>query len=291
MIQDLGVMNTALQFINELLRNLLDIHRSASKQIVLKKAPTDVTRDILEPVASILHTRRSSGVEIVTECSSPGLMINADRMRLKQIMLNLSSNSTKFVDRGYIRLRACVVNDIVELSVEDSGPGIPPAKRQHLFAKFQESLDSLNQGTGIGLSVCKNLCDLMEADIWLDQDFESGIEGCTGTRFVIRLNCPPMVVEEEKDDPDENQDLSPRFSTDGVGQKSRLHGNALDLPESQSVLFIDDDTVLRRMFTRALRHVAPDWEIHEASSGEVALDLVETTRYDIIFVDMYMASM
>jgi len=104
-----------------------------------------------DPVATILHLRGASTVRVEIECPE-GLMVRGDRMRLKQIILNLSANASKFVDCGYIRLRAAVVNGSVELSVEDSGSGIPPEKRQRLFFKFQESLDSLNQGTGIGLA-------------------------------------------------------------------------------------------------------------------------------------------
>ncbi|KAL3903638.1 MAG: hypothetical protein SGARI_005284 [Bacillariaceae sp.] len=115
----------------------------------------------------------------------------ADRMRLKQILLNLSFNATKFVEKGFIRLKAKVVEvkgnsngaaaenggengrtapsqsqshpqQHVELYVEDSGPGIPEGKRKSLFNKWQDSLDVLNQGTGIGLALCEKLSVLME---------------------------------------------------------------------------------------------------------------------------------
>ena len=114
------------------------------------------------------------------------MYILADRMRLKQILLNLSFNATKFVEKGFIRLRAAVVEvkvnksvavengesgkavaeqayteQHIELYVEDSGPGIPEHKRKSLFNKWQDSLDVLNQGTGIGLALCEKLSVLM----------------------------------------------------------------------------------------------------------------------------------
>ena len=66
--------------------------------------------------------------------------------------MNLGRNSVKFVETGFVRLQAEVVDDNVELSVSDSGPGIPAEKRKLMFNKFQESLDILSQGTGIGKS-------------------------------------------------------------------------------------------------------------------------------------------
>jgi signal transduction histidine kinase len=74
-------------------------------------------------------------------------------MRLKQITLNLASNAAKFVNEGYICLCAEVINGSVVVSVSDTGPGIPPAKRKNLFSKYQESLDALSQGTGKHISL------------------------------------------------------------------------------------------------------------------------------------------
>ena len=145
---DLRVMDASLQFINELLRNMLDVFRSASNQMKIELNPTDIKQDILEPVASILFLRGTSGsAEVKVECRDD-LVCQVDRMRLKQIILNLASNSVKFVKKGFIRLQAKLVNESVEISVSDSGTGIPDNKKHRLFTKFQQSLDELNQGTG-----------------------------------------------------------------------------------------------------------------------------------------------
>jgi signal transduction histidine kinase/CheY-like chemotaxis protein len=287
LLDDIHVAEGSLQFINELLRNMLDIHRATGNHIKLDFSPTDVLRDVFEPVASILFMRGAK-VDIVTDCPK-NLIVLSDRMRLKQIILNLAANATKFVEQGFIRLRAEVIDGSVTLLVEDSGPGIPPEKRERLFAKFQESLDLLNQGTGIGLCVCKNLSDLMGADIWLDNDFESGVEGCPGTRFTLRLNQAPVEVEPDallySNHGSDEYHMVPRSGsrTDGASPP-------LKLPDSMSVLFVDDDMVIRKMFIRALRRIGPNWEINEASNGETALRLAGSQNFDLVFVDQYMAS-
>jgi two-component system, OmpR family, sensor histidine kinase KdpD len=142
---DVDVISNALNFVHDLLRNMLDIHRFANKNLKLTLIPTDLLRDVLEPVVAMLHQRRSK-IAFLLECPE-NLHINTDRLRLKQIVLNLSRNSTKFVDEGFIRIHAAMVDGLVELSVEDSGPGIPAEKRNQLFSKFQQSLDNLSQGT------------------------------------------------------------------------------------------------------------------------------------------------
>jgi len=268
---DIAVIDSSLQFVSELLRNMLDLHRSADKELKITFTPTDIRSDVFEPVTSILFTRGAK-VEILTECPA-NLGVRSDRLRLKQICLNLAANSIKFVEKGYIRLRAEVVKGGVLVHVEDSGPGIPLDKREKLFAKFQESLDLLSQGTGIGLCLCKNLSELMGAQLFLDDSFDSGIPGCPGTRFTLRLNQKPLDLDDALDPENMNSggDLT----------------DELALPESMSVLFVDDDSVLRRMFTRALQRVAPEWTIQEASNGETALRMVDSESFDIIFMDQY----
>ena len=147
---DVNVIDGSLSFIGDLLRNMLDMHRAADKQLKVTLAPTDVFHDIVEPVGAMLFCR-DDRVKVSVECPE-GLFVMTDRLRLKQVILNLGRNSAKFVCQGFIRLRAAVVEGHVQLSVEDSGSGIPHEKRKLLFAKFQESLDLLSQGTVCDLS-------------------------------------------------------------------------------------------------------------------------------------------
>lgn len=121
-LQLLQIMDASLHFISELLRNMLDVHRAESQQMKLDYKPTDVKRDVLEPVAAVL-CMRGSQVSITIDCPED-LVVSSDRMRLKQMILNLAANATKFVASGYIRLRGDVVNGSVQLAVEDSGPGM-----------------------------------------------------------------------------------------------------------------------------------------------------------------------
>jgi CheY-like chemotaxis protein len=178
-----------------------------------------------------------------------------------------------------------VVNGEVNICIEDSGPGIPPEKRTILFSKFQESLDSLSQGTGIGLFLCQNLVSLMDGEIYLDDSYQSGFKNYPGTRFVVNL-------KREAIDPLSFHEFHPS-SCAGTGETQIMDeddSSVPDLPERLSILFVDDDPILRKLFTRTVRTVAPDWRVREASNGETALRLVKEDSFDLIFMDMYMAS-
>lgn len=288
--EDLRIIDSSLHFINDLLRSMLDVHRAASKQMQLELSQTDILRDVFEPVASMLYSR-DEGFEVVIDCPNH-MVVESDRLRLQQVVLNLARNSTKFVTKGFVRLRASV-NDENEICiyVEDSGPGIPQEKRAHLFKKFQQSLDSLSQGTGIGLSLCLSLTHLMGGDIYLDESYDSGVEGMPGSRIVINLKQYP------KQNPDDTTSRSQPDIEEGAPvppAETKEDEESVSLPSNLKVLFVDDDRVLRRLAARAIGKVAPGWNVREAASGETAIHLLEETSEDdypdMIFVDQFMTS-
>jgi len=356
--EDVRVVDDALKFINELLRNMLDMHRASSGKLQVKFAPVDLLRDVLEPVAGMLHrggegriSRAGKGkgaekVKVIVDCPED-IVVQTDVLRLKQVVLNLGRNSVKFINEGFIRLRAEVVEvqtdddpsnfrdefqkenstelDLesscktttcksVRIYVEDSGSGIPMDKRDQLFAKYQESLDLLSQGTGIGLHLCQNLVEIMGGTINLDNDYHSGIPGNPGARFIVDLQSAPLdtfatgmpTVEEDRDGSirvnfgiGSNLEMGEHSSKGAIDRSGRTEGSednesdeALvpELPEKLNILFVDDDRVLRKLFGRVIKLVAPGWNIREAANGETAILLVEEEDFDLIFCDMYMAS-
>lgn len=292
---DIRIAESSLNFINELLRNMLDINRATNHQIKINVTPSDLLRDILEPAASILCMRvAKESVKISTDCPSD-LIVSTDQLRLKQIILNLAVNSTKFVNEGFIRLRAEKSEGSVMLYVEDSGPGLPPDKQDDIFQHRQDSFDLLSQGTGIGLYVCKYLCNLMGAEIYLDKSYDSGIKGCPGARFVIDLRCQPIESAQFTQefcssaiDEDRNMEsIDPSTHRCPPEQLAPVDRSA-EIPDNLNALFVDDDIIVRKLFIRSVRRCCPSWKIDEASNGEAALQMIEKASYDVIFVDQYM---
>ena len=161
--------------------------------------PTNLMVDVLRPVQNMLHVR-GTPFDVLISCSfDDQMVVMTDPLRLKQVMLNLTRNSAKFVEKGFICCKAQVNQStgFAELCVEDSGPGISQEKRRELFGKFQDSLDSLHQGTGIGLSLCKKLTELMGGHLYIDEEYNSGIEGCPGARFVVQLNVALHSLDDQ----------------------------------------------------------------------------------------------
>lgn len=123
----------------------------------------------------------------------------------------------------------------------------------------------------------------MGGNIYLDKSYHSGIDGCPGARFVIELLEPPLEL-----------DKAALFKEDIVSESTVETASDEDsqqkLPDRLSVLFVDDDMILRKLFARSLGKTAPGWTVRDASCGETALQKVEEEAFDLIFMDQYMAS-
>jgi len=89
--EDVYIIDNALKFVNDLLRNMLDMHRAANKQLKVTLEPTDILHDVLEPVQAMLM-QRGGKVDVQVACEDSTFAL-ADRLRLKQVMLNLGRNS------------------------------------------------------------------------------------------------------------------------------------------------------------------------------------------------------
>lgn len=151
---------------------------------------------------------------------------------------------------------------------------------------------------GIGLYLCKNLTELMGGELVHDTAYDSGVSGHPGTRFIVKLNHPPVdplnlsalslyhMEGLEDGDSSESGSSATGLSINGTD----LAEKRTMLPQHLHVLFVDDDSVLRKLFSRKLKTVAPDWTVREAANGETALFLVEEHTFDLIFMDQYMAS-
>jgi len=144
--EDVDIIDNSLSFVHDLLATLLDTSRAADCRLKLHRSTTNLLREVLRPVGTMLYTRGTM-VEVTIDCPEI-LLVHTDRLRLKQLLLSLARNSLKFVHQGYVRLRAEATNGTVLMYVEDSGPGI--VQRDRLFQKFE----TVSMSRDISFTLC-----------------------------------------------------------------------------------------------------------------------------------------
>jgi signal transduction histidine kinase/CheY-like chemotaxis protein/ligand-binding sensor domain-containing protein/HPt (histidine-containing phosphotransfer) domain-containing protein len=167
----------------ELINDILDFSRIEAGKVELESLPTDL-RSLIEEVLDILaYGAYRKGLELLVwvdpEIRGP---IMTDPSRIKQIVLNLVGNAIKFTEKGSITVRAELVALVgeqakIQISVRDSGIGIPAAKLNVLFESFSQVDASTTRkygGTGLGLAISFNLAQMMGGQMWVDSTLGEG---------------------------------------------------------------------------------------------------------------------
>ncbi len=170
--------------------DVLDMASIEAGRLQLDPQPVDLV-PLLESVGALhgtlVHTKGLSW-SLVLDPALPA-RVQADALRLRQILGNLLSNALKFTERGAVQLEAMAMPGGVRLSVRDSGPGIPAAFMPHLFEAFRQADGSARRrhgGTGLGLTIVRRLALAMGGDV-----HASSVEG-EGTTFTVELPLPAL---------------------------------------------------------------------------------------------------
>ncbi|NNU75191.1 sensor histidine kinase [Clostridium estertheticum] len=168
-----------------LINNLLDMTKLDSGFITLHIENGNIVYLIEDITMSIISIAESKGIDIIFDTNVEEKLMAFDGDKIERIILNLLSNALKFTDRGgkiYVTVLDKVDN--VEISVRDTGVGIPDDKKKIIFGRFMQvdkTLKRNNEGTGIGLSLVKSFVELHEGKIILKS------EPNIGSEFIIIL--------------------------------------------------------------------------------------------------------
>jgi signal transduction histidine kinase/DNA-binding response OmpR family regulator len=161
----------------ELLNDILDLSKIEAGQMVLNRSEFAV-RESLEYCLSMVRERAlKQRVLLSLEVDPQVGLLDADRLRFRQVVLNLLSNAVKFTpDGGRVRVRASIRDQDLVVEVADTGPGVPVEDRQRIFDSFQQGVQHPEQteGTGLGLTLSKRILELHEGRIWVESEMGQG---------------------------------------------------------------------------------------------------------------------
>ena len=157
-----------------LINDILDISRMESGRIKFVWEECDVVELCQTALSTVEYGRKTSAL-FLFETPVPSLVVKTDAQRLKQVLINLLSNAAKFTPSCSIKLTVAIdkQHQQLELSVSDTGCGIPPDKSEKVFERF-EKLNEYSQGTGLGLAISRLIIENLGGKIWVDKDYTEG---------------------------------------------------------------------------------------------------------------------
>ena len=161
----------------KLINDILDFSDFENDNITFNIRTHDAVKLCNEVVETVMASRKLE-VEMRFDTDLSVLMLDTDDARLRQVLINLLVNATKFTEQGSIVLELKMADvDTALFSVTDTGCGIPPEKQHLSFERF-EKLNDFVQGSGLGLSICQLIVKYMNGKLWVDSGYTRGARFC-----------------------------------------------------------------------------------------------------------------
>jgi signal transduction histidine kinase len=190
-IRFLKHIDEAARHLLQLINDILDLSRIEAGRIELNRERFDIRESLAEVLSVIKPLAGIKHLELATDVPG-GYVVDADRVRFKQMLYNLLSNAVKFTpEGGRVWMEFTALEDKIRIVVADTGIGIPREEQEAVFDQFHQvgvTTQGVREGTGLGLAITKRLVDLHGGRIWLES--EPGV----GSRFTFTVPAAVKLV-------------------------------------------------------------------------------------------------
>lgn len=257
-----------------LINDLLDISKIEARTIELEEVDFSLCELVHEIVSMMSVRAQEKGLEFTADCGTiEHMRFFGDPTRMRQIITNLCANSLKFTEKGFVSIRVLTkpgaAEDVLDvfLLVEDSGIGIHDDKKATIFEKFVQADNSISRkygGSGLGLSITKQLVEVMGGTITVDSTYGRG------SLFTVMV---PLRVTED--------------SAEELAQLTRapVKGGSMN----KTVLLVEDHEANILVAATYLEDLGYDFDI--ARNGSEAIERSKSKRYQAILMDVQMPGM
>jgi signal transduction histidine kinase/ActR/RegA family two-component response regulator len=281
-----------------LIDDVLDLSKIEADKVELEDAPFHLPSLVHDLLLMFAGQAKSKGLKLTASVPDElNLMLRGDANRLGRILTNLVANALKFTAEGSVAIRLrCAHADadkiVLHCEVADTGIGIPDARRQAIFEAFAQADSSTTRrygGSGLGLSIARQLCHLMGGEIGVDSTVGVGstfwFRVTLGTAPGVALPPPPIAAaprrEQSAPGPGRGIVSAPRRAFDDT--LARLGRSAIH------VLLVEDNPISMRVTQAMLESIG--CQVTPARSGTEAVAAYRGNQFDIVLMDCQMPDM
>jgi PAS domain S-box-containing protein len=253
-------------YLLELINEILDLAQIESGKLALSREPTSLADVMLECQAMIEPQAQQRGIKMIFPQSGIPRFVDADRTRLKQVLINLLSNAIKYNQADGTVAVECAMSgpERIRVSVRDTGAGLPPDMLSQLFQPFNRLGQERGgeEGTGIGLVMSKRLVELMGGLI--------GVESTVGLGsvfwFELNATVEPKLPETER---------PPAIAS----------AQLPDAGAPRTLLYVEDNPANLKLIEQLIAR-RPDIRLLVARDGNLGIELARAHRPDVILMDI-----
>jgi signal transduction histidine kinase/DNA-binding response OmpR family regulator len=256
----LNIVRSSAESLLTVINDILDFSKIEAGKLEIENIPYSLRNCIRETLLALGQRASEKSLELACELSEEVEdTLVGDGGRIRQVLTNLVSNAIKFSERGTVKVSLSVLDGtLLHCCVEDNGIGIPAEKLEHIFESFSQADSSTTRrfgGTGLGLTICKQLVELMGGRIWVES-----IPGL-GSRFHFTVRYEPA------------SEAVTQFNSERLRELA-----------SRRILVIEDSIADQR-WLKALLADTP-LQVDQAENAAIARELWDQHHYDLAVLDL-----
>ncbi len=261
------------EYLLSLINNILDLNKLEANKVEIEKTTFSLKKRINDVLVSLKKTAedRKNSLQLEYDESIPEKLIG-DPLKLAQVLINLIGNSAKFTQNGKVIIRVNKIkstNDNIDLhiEIEDNGVGISKKKQKSVFETFNQGSLQINRkfgGSGLGLSIVRNLLELMNSKVFLESKLGQG------SKFWFDISFG--ISEENKEDV---KNAQTEYKIDYAAF------------ENVSILIVEDNKINQMITKKILEKNKIICKV--ADNGMDAIKMVHNNNFDLILMDIHMS--
>jgi signal transduction histidine kinase/DNA-binding response OmpR family regulator len=281
---DLAIRNS--RRLLRLVGQLMDLTRLENKKFELNMKPGNLSNYLETLSEPFIPTAKRHGISFIVDLPHQPIYARFDDEHFDKIIANLLSNAFKFTPKnGTVTLQLSEVDGVAEIRIRDTGSGISENHQQQLFERFyQVQKSEIQPGTGIGLSIAKELTLLHGGDIYVSSEVGKG------SNFIVRISTTGTIKKagiapiSETAELQSDIELNPEQNTQQLPQISDKDSDS-ENDIRKTILVVDDHADIRSYLGN---HLSEIYNVSEAATGTEALSIINNELPDLVISDVMM---
>lgn len=266
-INDLTRVISNSERLLKLINGVLDLAKIESGRMQLDLTEVKLSNLVDEALGTIGPLFEKNSIRLSVEVDDGPFLPVADPEKLLHVLINLLGNASKYAPNSFVTVKAFHEPTRIYISVTDTGIGLSPEQQLQIFEPFRQADNGTTrkfQGSGLGLSITRQLCEMMGGSISVKSQLGAG------ATFIVDLPLPvePATILGPNDTPNAVTDLT-ALSQESTGQH---------------IVMIDDDPAFLDIMARTLR--SEGYHVHTASDAETGFSLVQAVKPQVITLDL-----
>ncbi|KAB5181174.1 response regulator, partial [Bacteroides thetaiotaomicron] len=281
------VMNSNIQRLIRLLQQILEFRKAETGNLKLRVSPGDIAAFVKNAAESFQPLVKKRKIHFSFLCDPESMIGYFDMDKLDKILYNLLSNAAKYnKEDGFIQVSLSydeTDKDFILLKIKDNGKGISKEKQKNLFKRFYEGdYRKFNTiGTGIGLSLTKDLVELHGGTISVESEVDHG------TEFMVRIPIERSYYDEEQIDDEAISLMQNPVNYEDTQEDADVETQEVTI-KANTILLVEDNGELLHLMTKLLSR---EYNVFTAQNGKEGIAVLEKEDVDLIVSDVMMPEM